>query len=121
MKVDPSRLAWAAGILEGEGCFSLHYRKHKSGNIHPSFAIHCEMTDEDVIEYLQETFNVGTICYREGRERASGYIGKDSTIWSVQKQEHTLQVLRLIEPWLFSRRKEKVTEMIKLLEVKCKK
>lgn len=47
-------IAWASGVLEGEGCFSLHYRTRASGSIHPTFAIHCEMTDADVIERLQE-------------------------------------------------------------------
>ena len=119
--IPSDKLAWASGILEGEGCFSIHHRKHKSGNIHPSFAIHCEMTDEDVIIYLQDIFKVGTICHRSNDNRKDNCVRKVSWIWSVQKQKDILEVLILIKPWMFERRTNKIEEMIKLLEVICKK
>lgn len=113
-------VAWAAGVLEGEGCFSLHYRTHKSGNVHPSFAIHCEMTDEDVIRRLQDTFDVGTLCVRSNTTgRKDKRPRKISYIWSVQKQEDILTVLLKIREYMGNRRKAKIQLMIDLLEVKC--
>jgi hypothetical protein len=55
--------AWAAGILEGEGCFSIHRRKDRSNTLNT--AIHCEMTDEDIIRRLHAVFKVGTVNARK--------------------------------------------------------
>lgn len=110
-----AELHWAAGLLEGEGCFSLFNRTHKSGNVSPQFAIHCEMTDKDVIERLHGVFQVGTICVRENNNRKDGVKRKTSYIWSVQKQEHIRQVLSLILPIMGERRSSKIKQMLDLL------
>lgn len=45
-------IAWAAGLIEGEGCFTKH-----SG--HPYLLV--DMTDKDVILKLQTVFPTGTV------------------------------------------------------------
>ena len=105
---------WAAGLLEGEGCFSKHVRK---SNNCVAYAIHCEMTDEDVINKLYSIFNVGTIVPRlnvSGRKDKA--VRKQSWIWSVQNKVGILYVLRSIQPYMFSRRLAKINEIIKDLE-----
>lgn len=111
-------IAWAAGILEGEGCFSIHYRKHKSGNTHPSLAIHCEMTDEDVINTLHEVLGEGTICHRQNNNRTDNCLRKESWILSIQSFQGVYNVLTLVKPYMFSRRKEKIEAMLSILEDK---
>lgn len=44
-------LAWAAGLIEGEGCFTLHSKRH------PYLLI--DMADKDVIEKLHSIFPFG--------------------------------------------------------------
>ena len=46
-------LAWAAGLIEGEGCFTLHSKKH------PYFLL--DMTDKDVLEKFQSIFPFVTL------------------------------------------------------------
>lgn len=122
MKVDPM-VAWAAGILEGEGCFSLHYRTLPSGNTHANLAIHCEMTDEDVILKLREVLGKGNICHRTNNNRTDGCARKESWILSIQKQQEVYDTLLLIKPFMFSRRIERISTMLQVLEEDkgCKK
>lgn len=114
-ELDPSEVVWAAGLLEGEGCFSLFHRTYKSGNTCPTFAIHCEMTDEDVIRKLYTVFRVGTICTRENK-RADGRIRKRSFIWSVQNKRGVKFILQAILPHMCLRRTLKIKEMLALME-----
>lgn len=41
-------LAWAAGLIEGEGCFTIHSKKH------PYFLL--DMCDKDVLEKFKTIF-----------------------------------------------------------------
>jgi hypothetical protein len=102
---------WAVGILEGEGCFSIHKRSNRPNTV--SCAIHCEMTDQDTIENLARVLQCGTICTREGRR---GH--KKSWIWSVQKQKDIFDLLITIMPLLSKRRLEKAQELFTYLEPK---
>jgi hypothetical protein len=99
-------VAWAAGVLEGEGCFSKHVRK---SNGKTEVAIHCEMTDQDIIERLKNVFNVGTICYRSNKNRGNR---KPTWIWSVQSKKEIKLVLDLIYDLLGERRKNKAKELL---------
>ncbi|QIG69442.1 putative LAGLIDADG/HNH homing endonuclease protein [Rhizobium phage RHph_N3_13] len=103
---------WAAGILEGEGCFSLNKKKDRL-NTYIS-AIHCEMTDEDVIKSLFEIFKVGN--YYPIKKRADDIIRKPSWRWTVYKQADVFGVLMKISPYMHSRRKEKISHLIEHLE-----
>ena len=48
-------LAWIAGLLDGEGCFT---KKSKRGR---TIMICCQMTDMDVLEKLKEKMGCGRI------------------------------------------------------------
>jgi hypothetical protein len=106
--------AWAAGILEGEGCFSIHKRKDRPS---PTSAIHCEMTDEDVIIRLHSVFGVGTVVTRENTSgRKDKSIRKVSYIWSVQNKKGIAEVLLRVMPYLGERRLAKAKEMFAQIE-----
>lgn len=111
MKISEQQVAWAAGLLEGEGCFSLHKRKDRPGTF--SCAIHCEMTDEDTVQSLQKVFGVGTVCTRANRMNR-----KPTYIWSVQRHQDIFDVLLHVLPFLKERRKEKAKELFTFLEEK---
>jgi len=107
---------WAAGLLEGEGCFSIFKRitrKHK----HCTCAIHCEMTDEDVINRLLSIFEVGTIRRRDNEKlRLLGLKRKDSYHWAVQNKKDMIFVLTKILPFMGIRRTTKIKELLLYLE-----
>ena len=111
------QIAWAAGILEGEGCFSKFDRKYPSGNTHSTCAIHCEMTDEDTIVKLKEILGVGNINYRENH-RKDGRIRKPTWILSVQKQKDVFDTLIRVMPHLGVRRLGRAKELFNYLEEK---
>ena len=51
---DPEKRAWVAALLEGEGCFTLTWKKSTNGGVYPGFRISCNMTDGDVLERLHK-------------------------------------------------------------------
>ena len=109
---------WMAGLLEGEGCFSIFARKTAKHD-HKTLAIHCEMTDKDTIEKLHNIAGVGTVNKRanvsgrqDRRER------KPTWIWSVQNHEGIYKVCKAIYPYMGQRRKEKIKELMEYVESK---
>lgn len=104
-----NKWAWIAGLLEGEGCFSLHQRKERRNT--KSCAIHCEMTDEDVIRKLHLLSGVGTVNFRPSRKNR-----KPTWIWSVQKKVDILEILLGIAPFMGQRRLEKISELMEHIE-----
>lgn len=102
--------AWAAGVLEGEGCFSLHTRK-SNGNTEAT--IHCEMTDEDTVRRLHLLFKVGSVSQRQARG-----VRKPTYIWSVYKHTAIMEVVLRILPYLSDRRRQKAQELLSFVEEK---
>lgn len=107
-------IGWAAGILEGEGCFSMHTRGSGKRNGKVELAIHCEMTDQDTILKLQKVLGVGTVCFRENK-RKDGRTRKPSWILSIQKQSDILSTLMKVSKYMSSRRSQKISEMLQFL------
>jgi len=104
---------WVAGILEGEGCFSRHVR---SSNGSVCYAIHCEMTDEDVIQKLHSITQVGTLVKRQNISgRRDPRVRKPSWIWSVQNKAGIIKILSAISPLMCGRRNEKIKLMLEEL------
>jgi hypothetical protein len=115
---DEIKYAWAAGILEGEGCFSIFHRKTASQN-HKTLAIHCEMTDEDIIVRLYCVFGVGNVLTRENKTtRVDGRSRKKTWIWSVQNHAGIHHVCQHILPHMGKRRTSKIKELLEYVESK---
>lgn len=111
-------LAWAAGILEGEGCFSMHKRSNRPNTF--CYAIHCEMSDEDVVRKLLATFGIGTVVVRlniSGRRDTRQR--KQTWIWSVQNKAGIVEVLKTIRPYMGLRRGTKIDIMLGSLREDC--
>ena len=114
-ETSPTDVAWAAGLLEGEGCFSICHRKSAKWD-HKTVAVHCEMTDEDTIQKLLSVFKVGTINQRLSMKRNDGRIRKDTWIWSVQNHSGIELVLKSVHPYLSKRRTQKAEELLEYIE-----
>lgn len=111
MKVE---IAWAAGILEGEGCFSVFKRKDRPNTT--TCSIHLEMTDEDIIRRVRDVFNVGTVNIRQNvTGRSDKRPRKVSWIWSVQNKTGVRSVLEAVLPYLGDRRTKKAKELLECM------
>lgn len=90
------QIAWAAGLLEGEGSFLL-----KTGSCRPN--VSCHMTDLDVLERLQNIFG-GHICLTTRQKPHH----KESWVWTISKAEDAVRCMELVKPFLLTRRAERV-------------
>ena len=116
--MNPISIAWAAGLLEGEGCFSIFHRKTAKHDF-KTVAIHCEMTDEDTVQKIYSVFNVGTVILRpnvSGRQDRRDR--KPTWIWSVQNQAGVLLVCEAILPHMGERRSKKILELLEYVKSK---
>lgn len=104
-------LAWASGIIEGEGTISLIKVKDRKNSYSPRITV--TMTDKDIIKRLFDIFKVGTI-----RGPIKNKNHKDLWSWSVQNQSGCFNVLIEIMPYLGDRRLTKAKELFKYLEGK---
>lgn len=86
------RVAWAAGIIEGEGSF--YFGKH-------GIRIAVQMTDRDVLERLQEIFGGG--IYKTNKQKE---YYKDAWAWAIRGRM-AVEVTEKIRPYLLSRRGER--------------
>lgn len=94
-------LAWAAGLIEGEGCFTLHSKRH------PYLLV--DMTDKDVLEKLHSIFPFGNI--------RGPYLHKNKPKhkprWRFDAFGPKCRHIMLhIFPYLCSRRKSKINELL---------
>ena len=99
----PIDIAWAAGIVDGEGYIGICKRGNKLG---ASVAV--GMTDFDIIYRLYDTFGIGTL-YREERSQLNW---KDKLIWTVQKHEDIIRFLTAIYPMMGIRRQERILKVV---------
>jgi hypothetical protein len=107
--------AWAAGLIEGEGCFILS--KDKRSN-HHKVAIQVEMTDKDTLDNLQKILG-GTIIESNYPSKFKRFPNaKPSWRWYVHKQQEVFSVLIEIMPFLKTRRLQRAQELFNYLEPK---
>lgn len=102
MITNESDIAWAAGLLEGEGTFRL-----KAGR-RPILAAH--MTDLDVLERLADVFGVGTI--KKMRKQEPHH--KQSWRWDVIRASEGAMVMELVKDYMMSRRRQRIDECLKV-------
>lgn len=93
-------LAWLAGILEGEGTFRLHQERQPCVTV--------AMTDEDVIRRAHEVAGVGNV---RGPYTPKGK--KPFWVWTVAKSCDAYALSVAVYPWLCSRRRAKIREIIR--------
>jgi len=93
-------IAWVAGLLEGEGCWSTH-KGSRSGSLQ------CAMTDKDVIYKLKDIIGGGSIYYRK---RPHGW--KDVWSYSLSTGSAIYAISCAVYSFMGSRRKAKIREFI---------
>lgn len=104
-KMTKSERAWLAGILEGEGCFSICHRETSLGKKYSSFAIKLSMTDKDVVEKVFQLVGVGK--FRPSIPRKPDHY-KPISIWSVNGHDGVKRICKSVLPFMGIRRGEKI-------------
>lgn len=96
------QIAWAAGILEGEGCFTEH-----SG--HPYILV--DMTDKDVIEKLHSIFPTATIRGPYTHHKKP----QNKPRWRFDAfGTKAVPIMERVLPYMCSRRTEKIKYLLNL-------
>lgn len=106
------RIAWLAGIIEGEG----HIRRPgraKNGRLVPP-DISVKMTDEDVVRMLCATARCGRVygpyeTKQKGRDHSKW---KPCWVWTLRKRDEFLVIAQAIRPYMSARRKQSLDEAI---------
>lgn len=92
---------WAAGLIEGEGCFTSHTNQ-------PYLLV--DMTDEDVIHKLHSIFPFGIM---RGPYHHKKHPNNKPRYRFDAFGKSAYAIAIMIYPFLCSRRQEKITELIK--------
>lgn len=102
MRSKREQYIWAAGLIEGEGCFTLHTNQ-------PYLLL--DMTDEDVIKELKEVFPFGNVrgpYYHKNKEHNKPRYRFDA----YGKKAYAVAVM--VFPFLKSRRQQKIVELVNI-------
>jgi hypothetical protein len=97
-------LAWAAGLFEGEGCFTCDRSQGADG--HVTVRASLAMTDEQVVRRFARVIGFGNVNERARR-------GELKTIWewSTCGDRHIALLFELIGRWLSDRRLARLEEL----------
>lgn len=110
--------AWVAGLLEGEGCFSIFKRTTSTQN-HKQLNIQCTMTDEDVILKLQDILKLGNIHkVQPSGSKRDGTPYKPAYKWAVDNHAGQKFILESILPYLGERRTAKANELLNYIDTR---
>lgn len=93
--------AWAAGLFEGEGCFSIHGKTRARASM--------SSTDRDVLEKFVEIVKCGSVWFiNRGNQKPHH---KDTYQWSVNGED-CVHVFNMLKPFLCARRLHRGQEVI---------
>ena len=96
-------IAWAAGIFEGEGCFSHNLNGNRNTKRLPTASV--QMTDRDVIEKFCAVVEIGHFNAQHSPSQ-----NKPVYTWRTNTYEGVKYVYDLLSPWLCARRLAKGKE-----------
>lgn len=101
-------IAWAAGLIEGEGCFTLHSKYH------PYFLL--DMCDLDVLQKFQSIFPEASL--------RGPYYHKDRPTqkarWRVDAfGPKCITIMTSVLPYMGLRRREKINELLTAFQNKA--
>lgn len=102
--------AWVAGILEGEGCFSLQMRDSTTGDKYPSFCVKLAMTDADIVQRVHDCFGFGRLVL--SRPRTDALNAKPISIWSASGRAEVKRVCLTVLSFMGGRRSAKIAAIL---------
>lgn len=106
--MDKEQISWAAGLFEGEGCFTLT-RGTTDGRTYQHPKAELNSTDQDVVERFSAIVGVGHVRKLTFDRRGEHY--KPQWSWSIGGHQGVQQVVALLWPWLCERRRARAAEI----------
>lgn len=101
-------LAWAAGLFEGEGCFSTSTVKGRR-----YARMRMTSTDVDVLERFRAVVGCGQISAGKiSPSAAASGTKKQPYVWGLSGRLNVYAVGVALFPWLHSRRRARFTELV---------
>lgn len=101
--MDTAKIAYAAGLLDGEGCIGVHHNKY--GSLYINLGIY--NTNEEVIVWLQSNF--GGIIHQRRRLSQNS---KTLYEWYLGQQVLIGSFLELVEPYVIIKRLQVETALV---------
>lgn len=96
-------IEWVAGLLEGEGCFTIHRHPRKAP------VVELSMTDRDAVERVAEFFSHGNITTDVSHDRSTRR--KRRWRWSLYGKRAAAAMYQLY-PHLCERRRARIVEVL---------
>jgi len=106
-------LGWAAGILEGEGCFFVTTRKTAKYGPYVYARVMVCMTDRDIIERLQHVTGVGVLERVRQRKDPKH---KPISQWIVCRNQEAIELMVAVYPHMGTRRQARIREVLAQVE-----
>lgn len=121
MVCDNCWFAWAAGVVEADGCIMFKVSTKSRGGLAPRIRV--TMADEDIVRALHSVLGAGRIRGPLSRSYSDNPNSLKSLpknpkplyLWEVNKKKEVLEVLLRLRPFLHRRRGAKADEVIKFL------
>ena len=106
-----AEVAWAAGLMEGEGCFSVvTQRQTHNGKeyeyLYPDVSM--ASTDEETIARFTKVVGAGRVYGPYPRP------GKDVWWWKTRRPDEVIRVCEMLYPWMGTRRREAMDKVMRL-------
>jgi hypothetical protein len=96
-------LGWVAGLIEGEGSFTVKKSKRKNGySCQPQLRV--SMTDEDVVRKLAALIPAGNVLKAGRRTEA----GKEVWMWTLSKSQALIDLMIVLRPLMGKRRRKRI-------------
>jgi len=105
-------IAWAAGLLEGEACFSKSLDKRTG---HYACRVSVESIDIDVLKKLKSHLGGN---YYENKAPSKPKHYQRSWRWQLNKQKDVYSLLSAIYIFMSARRKKRINEILEYLDNK---
>jgi len=99
-------ITWAAGLYEGEGCFTLSIR-NKGKYLYPRLQI--KMGTIQVLQKFQSIFNVGSI---EGPRKTKRSDHTPMWVYQVGKRKEVELIINQLYPFLSDDRQDQIDEIL---------
>lgn len=101
---EPTAIAWAAGLFEGEGAIYFDRTRYDKGNGRLRLGLTLSSTDEDVIHRFRSVVGVGTLTGPYWRDNST----RPYWVWQTRSTAPVAYVTGLFRPYLGKRRLEKL-------------
>lgn len=115
-KIAQKDLAWLAGLLEGEGCFSEQHYHHGGARWYVLPSIQLAMTDRDVVRRAGALLGGKQRSVRSYVPKPARYVPKPGKykrkfVWRVNGQR-AAYVMKLLLPWMGKRRARAISRTL---------